>query len=729
MRAALVAILTAGMLVIPSAVAGTVAPTPAVQSEVSESRVQVTADDADPESPDTDTDSQEDDAPATAPAMNVSMTSAEPVIEPGGEEVEFHVRLSPEAGASLTSGNLQIMLVTDPLERAEALNDTTIHPAAPRELLTLIETPALEADTVFETSFQIPAEDFPLTVASTPGVYRTAIFWRPDEFRVSDPVSPLRTGAPFVWNGAALDASLDLASIIPLVYPAGETPPTTPDAVDTELQEQRAMQRILPAAEMAGSLVAVDPRLVAYVRTLGASASADARDLTDLLTSGSLETFALEYGDADPLMTSILSPDAGLEPTGLSFLARFFTSLTEQVESDLAHPRVDPEAGSLTDGSVPPSLETALEWETGLSGFAWPAQGSVSTEAIDILTEAGYAQIVLGGADATGAAKGNLQGATVYHSEGALEEPARNLLLANTDYELASARATLAAVTALLGNDQDPEVPAQALLAVDRDLADLAESLEPLMAEFASLPWVRFIPTSELQLGTVQLVEEHNVEPAVEALRHITEGEADVVEYARVLDEPQLLIDYQRDRVAQALSVQGSVSNTEADVLAIDERVAVHLAGDAALMEGVHIVATEQTRLLGSTSNIPLQLRNTLPFDAKVVGTISTGNAALIVQNPRLEATTIPAESTINHIVTVRSRVSSGEVDLSVRLRDVHVGEDVDHARMHVTLSGTTETIALGTLSVIVIGLFVGGIWRSLARTKREGAMAVENRV
>src|SRR5690606_35376936 len=109
----------------------------------------------------------------------------------------------------------------------------------------------------------------------------------------------------------------------------------------------------------------------------------------------------------------------------------------------------------------------------------------------------------------------------------------------------------------------------------DRDLVDLAESLEPLMAELASFPWVRFIPVSELQLGTVHLVEDHNIEPALETLRHVTEGEGDVAEYARVLDEPQLLIDYQRDRVIETLSVQGSVSNIEADLLALDERVAM----------------------------------------------------------------------------------------------------------------------------------------------------------
>ena len=648
---------------------------------------------------------------------HLEVVAADPLLEPGSEEYAFTVRLTPASDEPLEAGQAEVSILMDVLTHPDDLDAPHVTAESRHEVLATFDTPALDVGDSFETQVAVSGDDFPLTTLNIPGVYLTAGTWSGDQFTVFNTSVP-HVSTPFVWNGEAMGSTLGLASIIPVTYPSVETPPTTPAEVNEQLESQRALQRLLPAAEAADSLLAIDPRIIAYVRSLGASASPEARELVDVLTAAETDSFALKYADADPLMLTLLGESGDLNPTGLSYLTRYFTSATQQVESDFAHPRDDLETDSLTDGSVPPSLNEMLEWETPLTNFAWPASGAASQHGLTALAQAGYSQIVLSGEEVAGSAKGMYGEMTVYHSDADIEAASRGVLLASGDIELATARADLAAITALQGSLSTAEVPAQSLLAVDRELAATAESLDPLIAELEGLPWVRFIPASELQLGTVELTEEHNVEPAVASLARAVENEPEVIAYSRVLEEPQLLIDYQRDRLLSAFSVQRPLTATDADLIALDERINAHLAGDARLLEGVHIVDTEHTRLLGTVSNIPLQFRNTLPFDARVVGTISTGTAALIVEHPRLGNTTIPAESTINELTTVHSRAASGEVELSVRLRDTHVGDDVDHIAFRVTLSGQTETIALSTLGVIIVALFTGGIWRSVARKR-----------
>ena len=654
----------------------------------------------------------------------IEIVATDPLLETGDDEYTFAVRVTPATDDPLEAGEAEVSILTDVLTHPHALKTPRVTVESRREVLATFDTPALEPGESFETEVTVDSDDFPLSTLNTPGVYLTAGAWAEGQFPMTRTGDVPQVSAPIIWNGEVMGSRLDLASIIPIVFPSGEAPPVTPADVNAQIESLRAFQRLLPAAEEAESLLAVDPRILAYVRSLGASASPEARELVDALTAEETDWFALEYADADPLMLSLVGEPDDLQPTGLSFLTRYFTSATQQVESDFANPKERDDTDSLTDGSVPPPIDEMLEWDTPLSQVAWPAEASISRAGLETLMQAGYSRVVLGGGDVCGAAKGMYGDMTVYHSHQDIEQAARGVLLASGDIEFARARADLAAVTALQGSLSTAEVPAQSLLAIARDVAASAESLDPLIAEMSELPWIRLIPTSELQLGTVQLTGEHNVEPAVSSLVRAVEHEPAVRDYSRVLEEPQLLIDYQRDRLLNALAVHGPLAATDADVVALDERIDAHLSGDNALLEGVHIVDTEHTRLLGTTSNIPLQFRNTMPFDARVVGTVSTGSAALIVEQTNLESTTIPAESTINELVTVHSRASSGEVELSVRLRDTHAGEDVAYTAFRVTLSGRTEMIALSSLGVIIVGLFAGGLWRSLARKRTDPASA-----
>ncbi|MDA3147042.1 hypothetical protein JSO19_06570 [Leucobacter sp. UCMA 4100] len=729
MRAALTTIVTAVLLVFPGVFAASAAPSAQprdaqreVQTEVRPATDDDAGSDAEADTEaDPDANREGDDQAETTITLSAVAESAS-MTESGDHT--FLVEVANLGDDPLPAGSVQVRILTDPVTKLDEITGDTVTTEPAGLAVATIETPIIAAGERFASKATPASSSFALNAESAAGVYQTQVSWTeaaensPSDGQPTESITRTQPGTPFVWNASSIEARLNLATIVPLVYPETDTPPVTPAEVDLALGDHRSIERLLDAAETAGSLVAVDPRVVGYVRSLGASASPATRELVDRITSQSLATAALGYADADPVATALLMPDGALEPTGLSFLARHFTELTEQAESDSAHKSHDHSIASLTDGSMPPVLEELVTWDTAIDGFAWPSAASLSTKAIEALVAQGLTNIVVNGEDAAGAARGTLGGATLYRSEAALEETARAFLAAESDIDSAEAAALLASVTAVLGSSAQEGKAAEALLAVDRGTAAGGESLEALFTEMSRLPWVSMTPVENLTPGTVTLTGEADVQKALDQMAEAVRSEERVVEYSRVLAEPQLLVDYQRDRLASTLAVRGPLSGSEPAQDALENRIGVHLAGNERLQQGVRIVDTEHTRLLGSTSNLPIQLRNTLPFDARVAGTVSTGSAALIVQKPKLEPTVIPAESTINHLVPVKSRASSGQVDLKVQLRDTTKGEDIASTTFEVTLSGQTETIALTTLGVIVVALFVGGLWRSITRKR-----------
>lgn len=696
MRAALTSIVTAAMLCLGGATAAAAAPqTPVPRA------TQVNA-------PDEQT-TEDTSIALSAVATKATLSAA--------NQPEFLVSVENLGSDDLAAGELHVRVVTEAATSVDALTPDALAMQPAGTTVAIVETPVISSGDRFSTKVSVDA--FPLTAEHPTGVYLTQVSWTGEEGTsdtVAESITRTQPGSAFVWNGNGSTNTLQLATIVPVVFTPGDAPVITPTEANLALDEQRFTERLIAPARAANSLVALDPRLVATIRALGASATQSSLDVLEALDAGTLVVAPLTYGDVDPVAAALLEPDTMVGPTGLSFLTRHFTATAEQVESDLAH---SPKAvRSLTDGSAPPTLTDLIDVPSATEGFAWPSPRSLTPESIAALEAQGMNQLVVGGSDASGDAKGRLGSTTLLHSHAALETAARNFLTATSELEIAQSRAQLASVAALLAAPGTAEAPAQALLAIDRELAATSDSVDDLFEELRTLPWISFAAIDTLREGTVSLAEPADLQPALDQLAEAMRSEEAVATYSRVLSEPPLLVDYQRDRLISLMSVQGPLAASEEAQEALETRIEVHLDGNERLLRGVSIVDTEHTRLLGSTSNLPIQIRNTLPFDATVTGTIATGSAALIVQKPKLEATVIPAQSTINHVVPVTSRASSGQVDLGVWLRDTRNGDDIASTSFEVTLSGKTETIALTTLGAIVALLFIGGVWRSLSRRR-----------
>jgi hypothetical protein len=152
----------------------------------------------------------------------------------------------------------------------------------------------------------------------------------------------------------------------------------------------------------------------------------------------------------------------------------------------------------------------------------------------------------------------------------------------------------------------------------------------------------------------------------------------------------------------------------------IDER----RARDEELLQGVQVVTTANTQLVGVSSQVPVQLHNALPFDAIVSLRVAPLSAGIAVPERGFEGVTVPAEGNKTVLVPVNSRISSGESALLVRVGDAAGEQFTASATLQLTIRSSFETILLAVLGAAAALLFGFGIWRSVRRRRlaRRGA-------
>lgn len=706
------------------------------------------------------------------------------------DDAEFTIQLRNVSNEELEPGVVTLLLDLHPVTERSALlaGDLGALPDQVVELGTF-ETPTVAIGGTFSITATFTAPELPLTVESDPGVYLVGgTFTEAEANEAGEPLAleqpdtpeggaAVDATTPVVWRGFVLEGTLPLATVVPLVFPEAADRPLTADDLASRLGENSRLESLLSAAEAYGATVAVDPKAIATVRAFGGTAPQEAREFTERILAGDVETFALQYADADPGLQAHLEVEQMLQPTGFSFMTRFWTpppvveeeaesqdsgespeqALGSDVTSDLEGDPADPNnpgppvIPNVPEVPVVPETDELLEWTPTLEGIAWPSGESVSRASLGFLRSQGLPIVLWDHADSATAdgPVGTAAGATLLLGDQAVEESLTAFLLADTNASRAHAAAVVSALTAI-----DGEAGAgPAIVALDRAVIATAPEPTRVFDLLADLPWVDPAPLASIVPEAItdeQLASEAADEPTmprpsveslvpntalieagndassetdapptfdarVSALDAALERETDVVDYSRVLVEPDLLIDYQRDRI---LTHASSGTREARDVFAeLDE---AYRERDRDLLDGIRIVDTEHTRLLGTSSRIPIQLRNTLPFDAAVQGDISATSAALTVDEPAIQPLQIAAGNSTNHLVPVSARVSNGVTGLLVSIDDTHEGESITSRRLEIIIQSDIEIIALASLATLAVGFFGVGTFRSIRQHRAD---------
>lgn len=448
------------------------------------------------------------------------------------------------------------------------------------------------------------------------------------------------------------------------------------------------LTRTLDTALGGGVALGVDPRLLASIRVLGEAAPASATAWLDRLADSGLETFALHWSDADPL-AAVGTLEVASPPT-------------------LG-------AGSVVlgdDGEPTATLDELTSWPHALTGWVWPADGSLGSDAIDPLETEG-ARVVLaratdvdGGAGVSRPITESLRAVVTDD----LTTDAVRAVAASTSAQVR--RAAVAELSALLASASTPATPLVGI--ADRTAAPSAQ-VGLLLDELTALPWARSASLAPVtgagangQPTSLAADSATPTTPALDALLELERGDA---EFARIaLDAGPLLADRRLD-LLDALALGGeSAAAGEGRYRGQSDR----------LRSAVQVVETNTITLFADRTSLPVTVQNSLPVAVRVYVRVEAATGQLRVEDQRVE-TIVEANSQVRALVPVQSLVN-GDVDIRVSLRaddGAVIGSPIG---VGLNLQAGWETAGTIAIGGIIALLFAVGLVRDIRRRRQTRA-------
>lgn len=696
----------------------------------------------------------------TSADIELVVAPREPVIAAADDEVQFGLLIRNSTTTELPGGTVTLVLdarqLSDPADLDAALPGTATHFAE-----ATLDSTAPGADQT--ATITVPRADLPIDADAAAGAYRVGatvqfaeapepgfavLGAEPTEEPANIPTT-LSTKTSIVWKGAAAQ-TVPLSIIVPFVLPPDiRTLPTRGQLEDLV----PGWDRLLTAARVHEATLAIDPRLIAGIRAYGDEAPRNAQLLLSRLETTPLPSFLLQFADADPSAQAALGFTTLLEPTNLDFVSRFgsFAETTEPTvpaesgaDSAASDPagtgsdqtdapaendepaanddagaadgvEADPDTGSELGASALPTLNELLAWPQEETAYAWPAGGRADPDLLSLLDSEGIDALVLSsdGVQRTGGPRGSLGDDSVTVTESGLDGAARIALEAETETERSGGVARLAAelvVDAQGGSDG-------VVLALDRGATSRAADPAALLEQLETFAWITPTSVADQRTGSFELQHSGTSQDRLELLRSASNREGSVNEVGAVLTHPEYLSGYQRTRLLELFSTQYAGDGDGFSEVAADFR-----KRDAELLGGVQAVSTEHIQLVGSSSRVPVQLRNALPFDAEVTVDVDPASAALSVEERRFRGVIVPAETTERVLVPVRSRVSSGESGLVVSVSAASGTPTVFTGTLPITIRSSIETIIFWALGGLAVLLLVFGTVRSVRRRRARAA-------
>lgn len=659
------------------------------------------------------------------------------------EAAKFNVLLRNLGERTVAEGSIELSL------GARLTGGSALAPqqgtAPDRTVIATSTIGAISGESEESTTITVPLTDIPLFTPAEHGVYPLyAKFLSSD----SPSASEVTAYSPIVWEGPHVaTSSVNLTQIVPILLPANvHSMPSRPqlDEISTRLD------KLLDYATRTQSVLAIDPRIIASIRGYGLEAPQSAQTLLADLESSQLTSFTLQYADADPAAQAALGATELLQPAGLEFLTRFGAWDAQQPdeETELDQPpgdgaatpdenqgsaAADAEGVAATEEpaddaaaedevspdskeplhneiGIAPTLEELGSWPNGVAG-SWPAPGDTSAKTLSLLRAAGLDLTVLrsDNVTVTGGPRARLGSSNAIVTDSELDA---GVSLALKGQSIAERELGTVQALARLTLASDSGVPGL-VLGVDRGHIADSERPEELLELLAQPRWVRAAPLDAQEEGTAQLQAGAPEAERLEQLSAAAENEAFVLEARSLLVNPEYLDSYQRMRLMSLFATGYSAPDA-----AFHERARLFAKRDLELREGVRLVGTTHAQLVGGSSRIPIQVRNTLPFDAVIRLSVSPTSAALVVPERLFEDIALPEDSSERVLVPAKSRVSSGESGLLLSVSSADGSFTASTSRLAVSISTRVEVVAIAILASAAVLLFGFGILRSVRRRR-----------
>ena len=615
--------------------------------------------------------------------------------------------------AELSAGRVQVELGSTPLADDEAVTNWFDDEEAPGDFTAIgtDSTGAIDAGESATATVFVPES---AVGELAPGIYP-----------LRAELTGATTGGPTADDRVARDATATSvlvvtaaqSSLIGVLVPITATPADGALLTSEELAALTAPEGALTAQldGVAGTtaVLAIDPSIPAAIRALGTAAPAQATEWLSRLDDLPNQRFALQFGDADAAVQAQAQLPELLQPTTLApFLdpANFPIARVTAEPTVAADGTTAPSPGP-TEAPVLPDDEELSAVEGALPRILWP-RADVTPDDLTAF------QAYLGEGTTTIVSSATVSGQSAAHATAGGQDLLVTDAAASAALSDAAAEADPAARQRLLAEGAARLFLAEArapgaplLIGLDRDETRTPDALREVISAADSIGF---------DLGTLRDVPPASATISVETG---TSGAADVtslladeqalVAFSTILTDPQVLLGPERIRILRTLAV----GTPEEDFAT---GVAAHRAQTTATLGAVSVPPSSTIQLLSANADLPIRVRNDLPWPVTVQLTASPSDPRLEVK-PLIE-TVVQANNTARVKVPVSARIGSGEVDLRLGLLSPTGVQIQGDQTVRVAVRAEWEGIGLGIfggLAVLLIGL---GVVRTVRRKRREAA-------
>jgi hypothetical protein len=617
-----------------------------------------------------------------------SLAPASALIVADAETASFSLEIQNDESDALRVNSVAFFVDRDRVVSSADLAQRLSDIALPADID--IASASLPAETIAAGDRSVQTLETPVSALLLPEVNGAGVYLMYARVAVEGG-EPIVAATPFVWQGTGVVEQTPLHTVVPLVLPS------TIDGMPnlSELSELTSSGGRLASTAAAaigfGSTLAIDPRLIAATDTFGESAPTSATILLAQLQAAANPAFALQFADADLSSQGQLGLAAPLTPQGFGYLV---DEPARDIESSFAF---------------------------SLPGVAWPRENSVTTEALSFMERSGFSTVLMSSDNLSASQEtgGSLGSSRVLAFTQVLQDSAAAALSGETAIARSAGSARLVSHLALINQGATPSIPLN--LGLDRAGASVRDAA-PLLETLSALPWLQPVGIEAVlsQQGSFSVKNQPVAPEQLEVLRKALDNEPVIDTYGSVLVTPIFLTQLQRMRVLEFFA-----ASVAPDTPGYADRVTEYFERDSSTLQAVRITTSSTTNLVGTSTQLPIQITNDLPFAALVTATTVAANSSLLVEEPESAPTTIAQKSSVNITVPVRARVSAGQTSLVVTIF-AQDGLPIDDAVLDVNIRSSWESVALSVLGLLVASFFGFGIWRSI-RSKRQQALAQDS--
>ena len=650
-------------------------------------------------------------------SVGLVLTAGNGLVRPG-EDLVITGSVSNLAGTPLSASTLSLGVSESRLDRGELAAALRDPGAAETEQVGDVTVPALPAGTSADVTFTVPAaRASELLDGSGWGAHVVTGEVRADSADLASAT------AGFAWLQGAAPPTLGVATVIPLTTPAVPDGLLDAEALEAYTAVGGALRKKLDAGISSGAALALDPRILASIRALGANAPTSAVEWLQELDGASNLVFPLGYGDADLSLErgagagGLLGPisfDEALDPA--NFADGDGGTLPSPTPSLPATP--DP-ASSATPTPSPtstagalPTTDELLAWDYSATDLAWPVAvrpGDTAFYAASGLSRTLVPSDSLADGG-SGASSGVVEGGKAIVVDSMLSEAVSEAAFAGDD---ADGRHAIATAVALLAATAETTPGGSVVVALSRSWPSSTTNLSSTLDTLATVGWTSAVPLDSLPASDTALtLAGVGDDPRRDLASQLLIDEGNIAAFSSVLADPTVLVARERLRLLPLLSVQW-LDFREAWTTAAGE---LHTSFD----EVLHAVSISPTDVvaLGAFDSVPVYVQNDLDLPVTIQLDGRPSNGRLLVEPT---TATIAAQSSQRVFLPARS-IANGRVTLYLDAASptgVPIGSP---ASLTLDVQAEWETAGLIAVGGLVALLFGVGLFRYRRRRRRARA-------